>query len=350
MLPKAISVSLGNTLKERTSNVELIRIIAISMILILHFFIHAITSESLPNPYYGMIIPFFLSGVNMFFLISGWFQVKLSIRNVSKLVITILIFNIVNYILCYICGVRIEFKTLLFQILFPISRGPYWFISAYLGLLFTSPLVNIGLKSFNSHQLRLFIISFTLFILYSCSLGFNLCDFKGYAYMQALYMYCLGYYIRKYNIQERLSSKFCIMGYIIILAIGGLLYSRYAGFENYIQYNSIFIVSAAMLLFVFLIKLQFKSRFVNFLASGALGCYLLQDGLFGSKFLYSYLHNIYDSRSSSYILLFFAGIFISTWICSLVISIPVNNLASKISMQIDKSISRIRSALIIKFN
>lgn len=313
----------------RDSNMELVRIVAMSLILIYHFFCHAITPESLPTGVYGLIYPFVSCGVNLFFMLSGYFQVKLSIRSLTKLIIIILTFNIVNILLCFATGNAIGMSEIVKQIIFPISRSYYWFIAVYLGLIITSPLINAGLQNLSQSALRHFILIFSLFTFISCGIGHNYSNPTGYSYLQAVYMYCLAYWLRKDDfIYRKISQKFCIAGYIIILALCGIACSYYNGLLNYVNYNSFPIIAASALIFIFFTRIHFSNRAVNWMAGAALGCYLLQDGMFGYKFLYEWMHNIYVSNSLWIAITIYAGIFIGTWIASCIVSKIAQTIAS----------------------
>ena len=65
--------------KQRDSNLELLRIVAMSMIVIYHIFVHGISpvyvgSHSILTVWY---VPF-IFGVNLFILISGYYGIRLS--------------------------------------------------------------------------------------------------------------------------------------------------------------------------------------------------------------------------------------------------------------------------------
>lgn len=305
----------------RASNMELVRIVAMSLILVYHFLNYAITPQSLPKGVFGFLYPFFSCGVNLFFLLSGWFQIRLSKRNFVRLVITIFLFNVVNVLMCIAAGKTIVLSLIIKQAIFPISQSYYWFIAVYLGLLLTSPLLNSGLHSMNIISLRKFILIFSLFTFLSCAIGHNQCNMNGYTYVQSVYLYCLAYWLHKDDILYRkINQTMCLTGYVVILMLCGLWYSRWQGALNYINYNSLPIVTSSALIFIFFTRLKFHSRIVNYLGGVALGCYLLQDGLFGHQFMYEWMHTLYTENPIGMSLVIFCSVFAGTWIVSMIVS------------------------------
>lgn len=298
-----------------------------SMIVIGHFFKHAITRIALPDGVYQYALAYLDCGVNLFFMISGWFLARGGFKSILRLIILIVCFDIINIGLCLAFKVDISFKTIVMTLLFPISKSQYWFIQVYFLMLITAPLINAGLKSFNLQQLRRFVAIFTLVTVYSCGLGHNICNPSGYSYIQGVYMYCVAYYLRQDNrVYSAFSQPFCFFVYIGLLAIAGTAFYL-VGSHIFVAYNSIFLIISSASLLILFSRIDFQSRFVNALAGSALGCYLLQDGLFGFGYMYKWLHTVYLQTDSIPVLLgIFFGVFIFLWVFSAVITCIVKRL------------------------
>ena len=113
---------------ERSSNIEFLRIIAMSMIIIGHFLTHAIGRDALPHNIYYLLSPYCACGVNLFFLVSGYFQIRLSSRGLFQLISTLFLFGMINVLLVYLVAERgITSQEIFSFIFFPISKSPYWF-------------------------------------------------------------------------------------------------------------------------------------------------------------------------------------------------------------------------------
>jgi hypothetical protein len=284
--------------KERESGIELLRVVAMSMILILHFMTHGFTRKTMAPGMYCTLSPFVSGGISLFFLITGWFGVKFKWRGVLKFIWTIFIFTIVNILLCACVGKLPGTETLTWTILFPVSRGKYWFMQVYLALLLTAPLLNAGLRELSLKDLRVLIGVLTLFTIYSCAIGHNLCNITGQTYMQGIYLYCLGHYLhRDDTLYRRIPQWGCIAIYLVMKGIIALCLRYKWSLINYLNYNSLPALIAAVALFIVFTRLKFRSKFVNYLGAASFGCYLLQDGLFGNQYFYGVMHRWYLENS-----------------------------------------------------
>jgi hypothetical protein len=331
--------------KSRDSNLELLRIVAMSMILIHHFLLFVITPEY-DLRVYTLFNPFFYCGVNLFFLISGWFGIKLSVKGLVKIIGLVLLFTLLNYGLMCLVGQEVTSKNIIKTLLFPISSCNYWFMRVYVFLMLVSPLVNQGLNAFDLKRLRLFILAFSAFTFYSCGIGHNSTNLDGYNFVNALYLYCLAHYLRRDEfIRGKLSKKTCIVGYFLIIMFCSLAFTYYFGVCNYIGYNSVFMITASMLLFLFFTKLEFQSQIVNFVSTSALGCYLLQEGMWGHSFCYPYLSSFYVSWPLSQSLVLFTGVFLAIWISSMILTKPFAYITKRAAVLVDNYLSDIRYRL-----
>ncbi len=101
---------------ERQRNINLLRIVSIFFITMHHLTINGIFNlDALSNGAYpteileitffaSMLNAFLVVGVNIFFLISGYFQIKLSIKKIFSLIIYFLlnaIFIVIFFTFCY---------------------------------------------------------------------------------------------------------------------------------------------------------------------------------------------------------------------------------------------------------
>lgn len=119
--------------------------------------VHSILYANLSSTIY----PVLEIGVNLFFMISGYFGVKLSLQSILKLAFIIFLFTIVNYLICLPFNIYPTLEDIFLNVLFPISKANYWFISVYLRIIMVSPLINMGLNGLDRNKLRSFIVVFT---------------------------------------------------------------------------------------------------------------------------------------------------------------------------------------------
>lgn len=315
----------------RDSNMEALRIVAMSLILCVHMLSHAITHGSIGNRYY-LWYPVLSCGVNIFFLISGWFGMRWSWRSFIRLLAVMVVFNLLNVAGCYLLGVELTAHKVIDAIIFPFAHdNGYWFMQVYLLLMFTAPVVSRGLDTMNTRTLREFIIIFSVFNFYSCWLGGNQCNITGYTYVQALYLYCLARWMRRDDILLRLLPQWvCLPGYFVITGLLGILgYYKPAVFK-YELYNSLPIVLASVMMLLFFARLSFRSRAINAIASASLGCYLLQDGYIGHFFFYRVMHGWWTGMPMWRALAAYAAVFIMIWVIAYLVMSAVSRSVRRI--------------------
>lgn len=319
----------------RDSNMELLRIVAMSMIVVGHFFFHGLRPIHHFDVTHLVSMPFTICGVNLFFLISGWFGMKLSVRGVVRLVVTTAFFILVSLGVTCLVGnpPKLDFWNL---VLFPISGSGYWFIMVYLGLMLLSPLLNAGLRGLTSGQLTVLVVTLTVFNIYSCWLGGNYTNPNGYTLPQAIWLYCTAYWLRVH--WDRLSKVSIWWFLAAFLLFTGLSEWMLVAMKktSYMHYNSVFVVLPSVALFLFFAGLRLRSSVVNYIARASFGCYLLEDGLIGKQWLYGLIAKSYkasfaeygDTGGVSMVILFFAAILLSIWVASLLLT-PLSDWLSK---------------------
>lgn len=306
----------------RQSNMELLRIIAMSMIIIGHIIWHGVYYENPDAVLKLVLIPWLMCGVNLFFLISGYFRIKLSLISIFKIVALIFIFECVN-IICVATlggGNLLTIKSLISLIAFPISKSYYWFIQVYLGLMFLAPLLNAGLEAMSDKNLRLIMIMFTLFTIYSCWIGHNLCNNDGYSFGQGIYMYCMAQWIkREHHILNSIPKTLYLVTILILLVTASLL-GLFSHSSVFILNNSFFNVIISLCLFIYFTTIKLQSFIINTIASAALGCYLLQDGLLGT-YIYPWQHQLAFSEHDTFFkIILFTVMFMGFWFASYMIT------------------------------
>lgn len=279
--------------KVRESNMEMLRIIAMTMILSGHIFLHGLSHTVRPTAFYLGVESLFICGVDLFFLISGWFGMRFSVRSLVRLIATTFFFIAVNIVLALSCGVDLEPQIYFDTLFFPVSRGKYWFIMVYMCLLILVPIINAGIENMPEKAFNRTLLLFTVFNLYSGWYGNNYVNYNGYTITQAVWLYCVARWLRtNRQLFDRLPRKWYLWGFFLVSAGTSAVAVATSDLEWY-DYNSPFVFFASVSLFLFFSRLQFRSRRVNYMAGAAFGCYLLQDGMFGHNYMYKLIETVY---------------------------------------------------------
>lgn len=289
----------------RKSNIELLRIVAMTMIVLHHFMMHGKLFLALENDSVFYLESVSIMGVDIFIMISGYFGIKLSLKSFTRLVIVIIAFSGFSLLLYYgFCGFTpFSIKNLLDWIKFPVTRSPYWFIQVYLALMIISPFLNRGIESMSLKQFGKVLLLILAFNFYSCAIGDNKVDLNGYGLFNFICCYLTGAFLHRLQIFSKESGKFAIVTrgntgiwialavIVICTAVIIIFFNLYGlpaniGSLNFFYlrpfiYSSVLVFIPALCMLYLFSRLNIESKVINSIAACSLGVYLLQDGWFG---------------------------------------------------------------------
>lgn len=283
---------------ERKSNFELLRIIAMMLIILHHYSLHGglltITSYSI-NKYIGTIS--FVSGkigVNLFVLISGYFLInsKFKIKKLFKLILQVFCYTIPLFLL-YVFVKNDVTKQIIKYTVLPITYGTYWFITTYIGLYVLSPFINKFIKSISQKNLTvLFLILLVLFSVIPTITSTT--KFMGNL-QWFIFMYMIGAYIQLYGFNKikKAKLKWYVVGLYILLVLMacGITYisqndqNQFSRIYQIIEMN--YIVPFLISIFMFLLFENLNipnNKFINLLGKTSFGVYLFHDSYFREVF------------------------------------------------------------------
>lgn len=289
------------------SNIELLRILAMFMVVSLHYLDKGGFLQDLPGvfqkeSYLPWILEAFCIGaVNIYVLIAGYFMVDASfkISRAVKLWLQILFYAVLVPVVLVAVGV-ISLKNLtvyeILQYIFPVYMEQYWFGTEYLFLLLLSPVLNAGVKAMDQKTLkRVLMVLVAVVSVIPSVLPVSLThDKAGYDLLWFLVLYVTAAYIRLYGFPVLNTKKKALAGFFIATAgifvwmyLLNLFAVRTGRLTEKVtmsfHYNHILVWIAAVS--VFLLFLQIKApggkmgRVINWAAAGTFGIYLLHEHL-----------------------------------------------------------------------
>lgn len=205
----------------RESNFELLRLVAMAMVLILHadFYSLGDPSHALFSrdawAFSGRAFWEFLAlpAVNLFVLISGWFGIRPSWRGALNLLFTVFFFNLLAGVVLTVCGESFETGDFL-KSLYPC--GGLWFIQSYLLLFILSPVLNAFIASADRSTMERLLLAFfaSAFLL-----GWirNTADFSdGYSVVWFMALYLFARYMRLHRPAfTRLPRPVCLGAFLV---------------------------------------------------------------------------------------------------------------------------------------
>lgn len=295
--------------QKRESNMELFRIVAIFLILVVHASFFTLGAPSQVdidvNPISSftrfLVQAISIVSVNAFVLLSGWFGIRPKASSFFNFVFQILFWAYWVYLICLLCGfVELNVNGVLYC---SQMRDFGWFIKAYIGLLILAPILNVFIDTVEEKQLRYTLLYFYIFqTLYGWFPGGAQFFEYGYSTMSFIGLYLLARYVRLYMVDFvswnkwfDLLSFFAIVFFIAIVAFIGQKIGMGFIMGKMYDYSSPFVVLAPVFLLLFFSKLSFKSNLINWIGASSFAAFLLHANInilrpiFGEhiKFIYN---------------------------------------------------------------
>lgn len=285
----------------RRSNMELLRIVAMFLVLIVHADFLSLGSpsfEDLHSQASGAYTRLFIQScsiicVNLFILISGYFSITWKLKSFAGFLFQCLFFYCGIYAVMLAFGLRsFDYKGLMQC--FTLS-GPSWFVVAYIGLYILAPVLNGFAEKCTVKQLRNFILLFYGFQFFYGWLFDVAKDFQwGYSTLSFVGLYMIGRYLKSYPESYRIltmKKRWDLTAFlsIVLLGLAAVYFCvNLVGNENILGfvmscmyvYNAPNVVVGSVLVFLFFSKLNLRSRAVNWIASSSFAVYLFHCNIF----------------------------------------------------------------------
>lgn len=294
--------------KEKDHSIELLKIIAMIMIVTLHLVSQTKMLSIYSNNIFSystvwIIHAFNFVAVNCYVLITGYFGVnsKFNFSKILRLWLQIFFYSILIYLILLLTG-NVEFKILkLLQAILLISFKNYWFATMYIGLYLLMPFLNIFIAKLSKNQYKnLLIICFILFSVWPTIIPwFDNLNFGGsYSITWFINLYLIGGYLKKYFDFYKIKSKYYLYIYIafstltfLSLAVIEKFSISYFSNDILYSYNSFSVLLASIALFCYFKTLKIKNvkfiKLISFFAPLTFGVYLIHENQNIRKILWS---------------------------------------------------------------
>lgn len=312
--------------KQRQVNIEILRIIAMILVLVGHYnrpingdvSYDLMHSDALKAIGIAELKSWTFVCVPCFVMISGYFGIKWKRRGLMNYLFQILYWSILVYLLCYCLGV-IDFNiTKLGTRVFTSILGN-WFFFCYLGVYMLAPLVNAFAEKSSENEIRNMVLAFFGFqTVFGWILKVNGEFAMGMTSISLLGYYLLGAYIKRTS--ATIFKMGALANLISFIAIGQVCVllncaTQYLGFEKDVySYISPLQIMQTIFLFLFcktLIVSERWNKFILFFSSSAFAGLLLHSWE-GNTIYVNGLHWIDENlplpaiATFIYIILFFA--------------------------------------------
>lgn len=288
------------TNSKRQYNLDLLRIAAMSLIVLLHSVDHsgvleAVTDQGklLSSAYVYFIYALTQICVNCFVILSGYLLVrsKFKLSKLFTLWLETVVYSLLFKIVFMLTGAEPLSIPSLVSCFVPITTGRYWFITIYFGMYLLSPFLNAVVRTLDckKHTLLnviLFILMSAWSSLHPSIAGMNSGGSWGLAWFVVLYF--LGAWFRLYyRPNYKVLPRFILWILIPVFMTAVLFLSKHLGIgiavsvtRNWYQYNSIPVYVATVLFVSLFLNLRGPKnptlcKLISFASPLTFGVYLI---------------------------------------------------------------------------
>lgn len=318
--------------KKRLANYELLRMIAMIMVIVLHFLSHSDSLLSLETSITGvrllgtLLESFCLVAVNVYLLISGYFGVKGSYhpKKAVSLLFQIWFYAFLLLAAALLLGVPTRLQELgiygAVQYLFPIESETYWFATSYFMLYLISPVLNRGARALSKRQLQITLLGLLLLFcgIKSISPVVFPVDRYGYdltwficVYLAAAYLGLYGSaFFEKYGLWIYAGSSLFTFGMVVALWFAARSRDSFSYYFTVpFHYNFVLCLTGAIGLFYAFSHLRIKEgkteTLIRKLGALSFGVYLFHEHIDIRPIWYEYLKKLLNPTGKEGIGVFF---------------------------------------------
>jgi len=310
--------------KTRDSNMELLRIVAMLLIMVVHA-----NFRALPKPDAAVIAAqpvsaflqfltegFSIVGVNVFVMLSGWYGIRPRMVRFAELVFQLLFFGVICLGVDYAVSGQMPSKAV--QKLFLLDADAYWFVKVYIALYLFAPVLSSFVEHATRQQFeRLLLAVFGFVFLFGWLFEATTWLKAGYSLPWFMCLYLLARYMNVcrpwFTRFSRMADLGIYLGTVAFLTVVVFILRHYnLGGVLYFYCCPVVVVGAAYLL-LFFSKLTLRSRLVNWVAISAFSIYLTHSSSFTAKYYDGAIRQWFYGESRLtfivYAVLLIAGVF-----------------------------------------
>ena len=336
---------------KRASNFELLRIIAIVLIVMQHLAYYSKFDYSsmsfFDNSYIYIMEIFGKLGVFLFVIITGFFYDK-NKSNIKKYIffdIKIVVYSL----LCILAGVIIKDKIsveIIIKAFFPCCFSLYWFATCYLLLIIFAPYLNIIVERLDKAAYIRFLI--ILFFLISIIAYIPKTEVYFNNFFMFIFIYFIGAYIKKYDVSISNNIAMKVMIALVILSVAVALLFMVASYKltilnKYLMFpfylNSPLTVALGIITFLIFKNIKIDSNAINRISKNTFGIYLIHENPIVRNIIWNRFFNLSNYTGVNLIILSVIKICVIIFICILLSFLIDNFLLKKINIVVEKIIN-----------
>lgn len=277
--------------EKRNYGIDALRLYAMFLIIIMHVVGRGgIIGNTSGKPYlisWFMVI-FAYCAVNCYGIISGYVGFSETPRPYYYRKYILIWLQVFFY--CCIIGILSHFDVLpggeiltLKNIFLPVTSGVYWYFTAYTGVFFLVPWLNMFVRERSEREMNIFIT--IIFLIFSCYSSVAVCISdpfkmsKGYCFLWLLFLYLVGAWVKKCNIVHKIKNRYaCIAIIIMVLMTWKMAMASPTAKSVLVSYISPFMVCNAVLyvsIFSNWNMSEIMKKVIKIFAPASFGVYLI---------------------------------------------------------------------------
>lgn len=292
-------------MKKRQANFELLRVIAMLMIITLHYLDKGGILPTPGDPFGAvgvvawLLEAFCVCAVNAYVLLGAYFLVEQDYdpMRAVRLWGQVLFYSIVIGAVCVIAGIVPMQELTLYKLLIylmPVTQEHYWFATAYIVMLLFAPLMNRTLRELPEKTFgRAIVLLLLLFSVASSVLPVRLpIDRMGYDALWFLVLYLTGAFLRLHGDSLKITTGLSVAGYVagsalilVSMLVINAIYQRTGSLLDFINrqyhYNGIICLAASVFLFFIFRNISISegraADWIRRVASVSFGVYLIHE-------------------------------------------------------------------------
>lgn len=270
---------IGNAKPARQSNMELLRIVSMLMVLAVHLDgaslglpdLDGCLRDATARDWWRLCVEALaITGVNCFTMISGYFGIRLTFRGAVRFLAQCVFYSVVIYSLLAPVAGSFTWRGWM-ESFMVLTHTDLWYVPAYFLLMLVSPVLNAGLDALDRRRFSMLLFAFAAFTVWAgwwWGCAFNP---TGYTAWQLVLVYSVARYARRFDVLPRRRPAMLLF----VLSSACIVIDACFDLPRAYAYNSPFVLAATVSLFAVFRSMEFHSRAVNRLASGAFAVYLI---------------------------------------------------------------------------
>lgn len=235
-------------MKARNAQIDLLRLVAMLMIICGHLIYHGIQHvagpQTTPVPFadstagqFNFVWLQFLGlacgiATNIYFMITGYFLVKprpmsYAVSKSFKQWKTIVFYTLSIYALLCVAGIQHFSLSQTLEQLTPIHSRQYWFMSTYIVVVLLSPFVSKALDTLSKKEYHGLLAVLLLLNFAEGSIGYGGIFSGSMSLMLAISMFCVGGYLRRYPLPRFRNDHIVYLSLYLLTFLLLTLYSYF---------------------------------------------------------------------------------------------------------------------------